>query len=68
MGMAFRMGLDLVAGVGVGAFLGVMADRWFATGAVGIIVLTVLGFAGGLRNVIRQANAMQDRQNRTGDD
>ncbi|WP_262695903.1 AtpZ/AtpI family protein [Kordiimonas aquimaris] len=60
MGIAFKMGIELVVGSGVGAFIGFWFDRWFDTKPVFLIVLLILGFASGIRNVIREANKMQD--------
>lgn len=59
MGRAFRMGIDLVAGVGVGLIIGVNLDGWLDTSPVWLIVFLFLGFAAGIRNVIREANKMQ---------
>ena len=63
MGIAFKMGIELVVGSGVGAFIGFWFDRWFDTKPVFLIVLLILGFASGIRNVVREANRMQDNEN-----
>ncbi len=60
MGLAFRMGIDLVAGVGVGLAIGLTLDDWLATPPVFLLVFLVLGFAAGVRNVIRLARKMQE--------
>lgn len=59
MGRAFRMGIDLVAGVGVGLIIGINLDGWLDTSPVFLIVFLFLGFAAGIRNVVREANKMQ---------
>ncbi|NVJ96730.1 MAG: AtpZ/AtpI family protein [Alphaproteobacteria bacterium] len=59
MGRAFRMGIDLVAGVGFGLLVGVNLDGWLETSPVFLLVFLFLGFAAGIRNVIREANKMQ---------
>ena len=60
MGIAFKMGIELVVGSGVGAFIGFWFDRWFDTKPIFLIVLLILGFASGIRNVVREANKMQN--------
>jgi len=57
--IAFRMGVDLVAGTGVGAFMGFWVDKWFDTKPLFFIVLFILGFVAGLRNVFVAADRMQ---------
>ncbi|WP_286828858.1 MULTISPECIES: AtpZ/AtpI family protein [Kordiimonas] len=59
MGRAFRMGIDLVAGVGVGLIIGINLDGWLDTSPGFLITFLFLGFAAGIRNVIREANKMQ---------
>lgn len=53
--MALRLASDLVAGVVVGAALGWGFDKLFDTSPWGLVVLFLLGFAAGLRNVMRSA-------------
>jgi len=57
--VAFKMGVDLVAGTGVGLFMGYWIDKWFDTAPVFLIVLLILGFVTGLRNVIVEAMRIQ---------
>ena len=57
--LAFRMGVDLVAGTGVGAFMGFWVDKWFDTKPLFFIVLFILGFVTGIRNVFLTADRMQ---------
>lgn len=59
-GIAFRMGVDLVAGTAVGAFMGYWIDKWFDTAPTFLIALLVLGFASGVRNVVNTARAAQE--------
>lgn len=63
MGIAFKMGIELVVGSGVGAFIGFWFDKWFGTAPWFMIVLLILGFASGIRNVVREAQKMQNEQN-----
>jgi ATP synthase protein I len=58
--VAFRMGVDLVAGTGVGAFMGYWFDIWFDTKPLFLIALLILGFVAGVRNVVRLAQRVQD--------
>ncbi len=55
MGLAFRVGIELVAGVAVGVGIGYALDRWLGTGPWLMIVFFFLGAAGGMMNVFRAA-------------
>jgi ATP synthase protein I len=55
MGLAFRVGVELVAGVAVGAGIGYALDHWLGTGPWLMIVFFFLGAAGGMMNVFRAA-------------
>lgn len=59
MGLAMRFAADLIAGVGVGGFIGWTLDRQFGTTPWLLAVFVILGFAAGLLNVIRGARRMQ---------
>lgn len=59
MGRAFRMGIDLVVGAGVGLIIGINLDGWLKTSPLFMILFLLLGFAAGIRNVIREALKMQ---------
>lgn len=60
MGIAFKMGIELVVGSGVGAFIGYWFDKWLGTAPVFLVLLLILGFAAGVRNVVRDAIRMQE--------
>lgn len=62
MGIAFKMGIELVVGSGVGAFIGFWFDRWFGTAPIFLVMLLILGFASGIRNVVREATRMQEAE------
>ena len=51
-----RLSTELVAGVLVGAFVGWALDRWLGISPWGLIVFLLLGFAAGVRNVVRAVN------------
>jgi len=54
---ALRVTAELVGGVVMGFILGWLFDRWLGTRPWGMIVLLLLGFAGGVLNVMRSAGA-----------
>lgn len=58
MGMAFRFATEIVVALVVGGGLGWLADHYLHTKPVFIIVLSLLGGAAGIRNVIMAANEM----------
>lgn len=53
MGLAFRIGVELVAGLVVGGGIGWLLDRWLNTGPLLLIVFFFLGAAAGMLNVWR---------------
>lgn len=52
-GGGFGHSLELVVGTLVGAFMGFWIDRWLGTLPLFLIGLGVLGFAAGVRNLLR---------------
>ena len=61
MGQALRIGTELVVGVAVGLFIGWQLDRGLGTWPWLLLLFFMLGFAGGLLNVIRSARCMQTK-------
>ena len=59
LGQALRLGVELVAGVAVGGFIGWAIDRWFGTAPLMMVVFLGLGAAAGIMNVVRTAKRMQ---------
>jgi ATP synthase protein I len=59
---AFRFAAELLVGVGVGGFIGWALDRQLGTGPWLLVVFVILGFAAGMTNVIRSAQAEQRKQ------
>jgi ATP synthase protein I len=59
LGQALRLGVELVAGVAVGGFIGWAFDRWFGTAPFMMVVFLGLGAAAGIMNVVRTAKRMQ---------
>lgn len=58
MGLAMKLGVELVVGVVVGAFIGYHIDGALDTKPFAMIILSVLGFGSGIRNVIKTATEM----------
>jgi ATP synthase protein I len=56
--LAFRVGVDLVAGLAVGIAIGVLLDRWLGTGPWLLVVFFVLGAGAGLVNVFRTVSGL----------
>jgi ATP synthase protein I len=52
-----RLSSELVAGVVVGAGLGLLVDHWLGTSPWGLVVFLLLGFAAGVLNLARSAAA-----------
>ena len=61
MGLAFRVGIELAAGLFVGGGLGWLLDRWWHTSPVMLILLFFLGAAAGMVNVFRTAREINRR-------
>ncbi|MFN3232428.1 MAG: AtpZ/AtpI family protein [Alphaproteobacteria bacterium] len=53
--VGIRVGIDLFAGVLFGVVSGIFLDRWLGTSPWLLIVMMLLGFSAGIRNVIRTA-------------
>lgn len=59
--MAWRMVIELVAGLGIGFGIGYGLDALLGTAPWLMVVFTLLGFAAGVKTVIASANEMQGR-------
>ena len=53
MGMAMRVGVEMVAGLMVGGGFGYLIDHKFDTGPWGMIIMLIMGFFAGILNVYR---------------
>ena len=51
--VAYRVLVDMIAGLLVGGFLGYWLDRWWGSQPYMLVAMTVLGFAGGMNNAWR---------------
>jgi len=68
LGYALRLGVELVAGVAVGGFIGWALDRWLGSAPFLMVVFLVLCAAAGMMNVFRAATAMQAKAPPAGKD
>jgi ATP synthase protein I len=57
-GIAFRVGVELVAALAVGVGFGLVLDYWLGTAPLFLILLFLLGAATGVMNVYRAAGKM----------
>jgi ATP synthase protein I len=60
LGLAFRLAVELVAGLVVGGGIGWFLDKWLGTLPIMLLLFFALGAAAGILNVIRTAKQMQD--------
>ena len=51
--LGMRIATDFIAGILFGIFSGYYLDKWLDSQPWGLIVMTILGFAGGIRNAMR---------------
>jgi ATP synthase protein I len=58
MGLAFRAGVELAAGLAVGGALGWFLDGWLGTRPFLMLLFFALGAAAGMLNVYRLVRAM----------
>lgn len=67
--LAWRMVIELVAGLGIGFAMGYGLDALFGTAPVLMIVFTLLGFAAGVRTMMRSAEEIRrDAEAQSADD
>ncbi len=58
LAIAARIGVELVAALIVGGGLGYLADSYFSSSPLGIIIGVFLGMSAGLLNVYRTASRL----------
>jgi len=66
LGIAFRIGTELVAGVVMGTGIGYFLDRWLDTGPWLMVVFFFLGSAAGVLSVYRATSRMGGRKDENG--
>lgn len=57
IGFAYRVLIEMVVGIGLGAFAGWWLDEWLGTRPILMVVLILLGFAAGMLNAYRASQA-----------
>ena len=57
--LAWRMVIELVAGLGIGCGIGYGLDSLFGTLPIFLILFTLLGLAAGIRTMLRSAEEIQ---------
>lgn len=60
--LAWRMVIELVSGLGIGLGIGIGLDRLFGTTPVLLVVFVLLGFAAGVKVMMRSAQEVQQQQ------
>ena len=68
MGIAYRVLVEMIAGVGVGGFVGWWLDTWLGTQPLLLVVLLILGFAAGSMNAWRAIRGYTAAVAQKGDD
>ncbi len=59
LGLAYRFTVEMLAGIGVGGFVGWWIDKWFGTAPAFLLILLFLGMIAGVVNSVRTANEMR---------
>ncbi|MFV2033836.1 MAG: AtpZ/AtpI family protein, partial [Halocynthiibacter sp.] len=57
---AWRMVVELVVGLGIGLAIGYGLDEVFGTRPILLVLFTLLGFAAGVKTMLRTAKELQD--------
>ncbi len=60
--LAWRMVIEMVTGLGIGIGIGYGLDSLFGTIPIFLIPFTLLGFAAGIRTMLRSAKEVQQEQ------
>lgn len=60
--LAWRMVIELVAGLGIGFGIGYGLDRLFGTIPIFLVLFTLLGLAAGVKTMLRSAREIQEQQ------
>ena len=59
LGLAWRLTIELLVGIGVGGYLGWWLDQAMGTKPIMMLVLLILGMAAGLLNSVRTVSEMR---------
>lgn len=60
--LAWRMVIELVAGLGIGFGMGYGLDRLFGTTPILLVLFTFLGLAAGIKTMLRSAEEVRAKQ------
>lgn len=60
--LAWRMVIELVAGLGIGFGIGYGLDSLFGTLPIFLVLFTLLGLAAGIKTMLRSAQEIQDKK------
>ena len=60
--LAWRMVIELVAGLGIGFGIGYGLDSLFGTLPFLLVIFTLLGLAAGVKTMLRSAHEIQEKQ------
>jgi ATP synthase protein I len=60
--LAWRMVIELVAGLGIGFGMGYGLDVLFGTLPIFMVVFTMLGLAAGIKTMLRSAKEIQEKK------
>ena len=60
--LAWRMVIELVAGLGIGFGIGYGLDLLFGTLPIFLVLFTFLGFAAGVQTMMRSAREVQEKE------
>ena len=62
VGLAYRLIVEILAGIGVGGFIGWWMDKVLGTDPVLMLLMLALGMGAGLMNSVRTVNEMRRKQ------
>jgi len=60
--LAWRMVIELVAGLGIGFGIGYSLDRFFGTLPIFLVLFVLFGLAAGIKTMLRSAEEVQKKQ------
>lgn len=64
LGLAWRLTIEMLAGIGVGGFIGWWIDKVLGTQPIFMLLMLVLGMGAGLMNSVRTVADMRRKQDK----